>query len=419
MSRAEALSSEQLLGLVADRRWFASKERDPESAHVSAVTHADAELELVFVEVRFPEGTHETYLLALTFDGDEPSDALEHPAAVRRIAALAGVKTKCKTVRPVGVEQSNSSVVIDEQLVLKLYRRLEAGPSPEVELLRALAEAGFDGVPQLVGSLEHAAEPLPAALAIVTELVPAVGGGWELALASLAEGDAEWLPRRARRLGEVTGAMHSALAASSDPYIAPEEPSAEASALLAATIDEEIERLRTAMPELADTALGRRVEEIRDLVQDLGHTGPPGLVIRVHGDYHLGQVLWGEREDWIAIDFEGEPGRSLAERRRRMSALRDVSGMLRSFAYAADGSRLLHGVTAPDGWEWSCRAAFLDGWREAVDPQLVPASEAGFERLLALFEVQKLVYELRYELGNRPEWVWIPVAGLERMLDAR
>jgi trehalose synthase-fused probable maltokinase len=214
-----------------------------------------------------------------------------------------------------------------------VFRSVPALASPEVELLRALAEAGFDGVPQLVGSLEHAAEPLPAALAIVTELVPAVGGGWELALASLAEGDAEWLPRRARRLGEVTGAMHSALAASSDPYIAPEEPSAEASALLAATIDEEIERLRTAMPELADTALGRRVEEIRDLVQDLGHTGPPGLVIRVHGDYHLGQVLYTGR-DFVIIDFEGEPGRPLSERRIKRPPLRDVAGMLRSYDYA-------------------------------------------------------------------------------------
>jgi maltokinase len=217
VSRAEALTSEQLLELVADQRWFASKERDPESAHVSAVTHADAELELVFVEVRFPEGTHETYLLALTFDGDKPSDALEHAPSVRRIAALAGVKAQGKTVRGIGVEQSNSSVVIDEQLVLKLYRRLEAGPSPEVELLSALAEAGFDGVPRLVGSLEHTAEPLPAALAVVTELVQAVGGGWELTLASLADGDPDWLPRRARRLGEVTGAMHTALAASTVP----------------------------------------------------------------------------------------------------------------------------------------------------------------------------------------------------------
>jgi maltokinase len=419
VSRVERLSSEQLLELIVGRRWFASKGREPESAHVSAVTHTETELELALVEVRFPEGTHETYLLALHFDGDVPRDALEHPAAVQQLAALAGVSSPCKQVRPAGVEQSNSSVVLDERFVLKLYRRLEAGPNPEVELLQALAEAGFDNVAPLVGSLEHAAEPLPAALAIVTGLVPSVGTGWELALASLVAGDPDWLPHRARRLGEVTGAMHSALAASAEPHLAPEEASAEASALLVATIDEEVERLATVAPGLVDTPLGHRVGDIRDLVQELGHTGPQGLVIRVHGDYHLGQALGSDRDDWVAIDFEGEPGRSLAERRRRTSALRDVSGMLRSFAYAADGSRLLHGVTPREGWEWSCRAAFLDGWREAVDPRLLPGSEAGFERLLALFELQKLVYELRYELGHRPDWVAIPVAGLERMLDAR
>jgi maltokinase len=132
VSRSEKLSSEQLLELIVGRRWFASKGRDPENAHVSAVTHVEAELELALVEVRFPEGTHETYLLALSFKGDVPSDALDQPRSVRRIAELAGVKAPCKTVRPVGVEQSNSSVVIDERLVLKLYRRLEAGPSPEV-----------------------------------------------------------------------------------------------------------------------------------------------------------------------------------------------------------------------------------------------------------------------------------------------
>ena len=140
-------------------------------------------------------------------------------------------------------------------------------------------------------------------------------------------------------------------------------------------------------------------------------------MIRIHGDYHLGQVLWAERVDWIVIDFEGEPGRSLAERRRRTSALRDVAGMLRSFAYAADGSRLLAQRDVAGRLGGSCRSAFLDGWRETVDPRLLPSSEAGFERLLALFELQKLVYELRYELGNRPDWVWIPVAGLERMLE--
>ena len=91
--------------------------------------------------------------------------------------------------------------------------------------------------------------------------------------------------------------------------------------------------------------------------------------------------------------------------------------MLRSFAYAADGAKLLHGITVSDGWEWACRAAFLDGWRETVDPRLLPMSEAGIERLLELHELQKLVYELRYELGNRPDWVVIPLSGIERMLE--
>ena len=297
-----------------------------------------------------------------------------------------------------GVEQSNSSVAIDESVVLKLYRRLEAGPSPEVELLRVLAAAGFDSAPRLLGVIEHDREPLEATLAVLTEYVPSAGGGWELALASLEADDIGWLPARARRLGEVTGSMHAALAASSDPYMAPEEASSEAIGLLAATVDEEVSRLAAELPLLADTSLGARVEDLRDLIQDLSHVGPPGLVVRIHGDYHLGQVLWADTGDWVVIDFEGEPGRSLTERRRRTFALRDVAGMLRSFAYAADASRLLAGVPSPAGWEESCRSAFVEGWRATVDPRLLPSSEPGLDRLLALFELQKLVYELRYEL---------------------
>ncbi len=154
-------------------------------------------------------------------------------------------------------------------------------------------------------------------------------------------------------------------------------------------------------------------------MQELGHVGPPGLVSRVHGDYHLGQVLWTRAGDWVVIDFEGEPARPLAERRRRSSPLRDVAGMLRSFAYAPRATALLRGVEAPEEWEWSCRAAFLDGWRSTVDPRVLPASESGFDRLLELFELQRLLYELRYELGNRPDWVSIPVDGIERLLEAR
>ncbi len=416
MSRSERLSSDQLLALVQGQRWFAARGRELEGAHVSAIAHADDDLELALVEVRFLEGTHETYLLALGFDAEEPYDALEQPEHARRIAALCGVETPCATVRPMGVEQSNSSIVLDERHVLKLYRRLEAGPNPELELLRLFAEAGFENAPRLNGSLEHRGDPLDTSLAVVTGLVDAVGGGWELTIAALASGDPGWLPQRGYRLGEVTGAMHAALAATDDPQLAPEQPSAEAVGLLAATIDEDVARLSVDALELG-VSLPLRPEAVRDLVHDLSHVGPPGLVTRVHGDYHLGQVLWTATGDWVAIDFEGEPGRSLAERRRRTSVVQDVAGMLRSFAYAARGVKLLHGVEAPEDWEWSCRAAFLDGWRSTVDDRLLPASEGGFDRLLDLFELQKLLYELRYELAHRPDWVVIPIAGLERLLE--
>jgi maltokinase len=189
-------------------------------------------------------------------------------------------------------------------------------------------------------------------------------------------------------------------------------------ALLAASIDEEIESLFVNLPDLpALQSIAGRGGELRDLSQALAQVGAPGLVIRVHGDFHLGQVLWSDRDDWVVIDFEGEPGRNLPERRQRHSPLRDVGGMLRSFAYAEDAARVLRRVEAPPGWEQRCREAFLKGYGESVDRRLLPPSDVGAERLLGLFELQKLIYELRYELDNRPDWVGIPVAGLERLLE--
>src|SRR5262249_10598810 len=130
-----------------------------------------------------------------------------------------------------------------------------------------------------------------------------------------------------------------------------------------------------------------------------------------------GQVLW-TGSDWLVLDFEGEPARTVVERRRKRSPLRDVAGMLRSFAYAASASQLLRGVEAPPGWEERARQEFLDGYLERVDQQLLPATTEAFRRLLAIFELEKAVYELRYELNNRPSWVVIPVAGIHRLLEA-
>ncbi len=410
------LTSDELVALVDGARWFAAKDRALESAEVVGVPVREGLVSLAVVEVRFAAGTHEHYLIALGEDA-EPVDAFERPEVAAQLAALAGVPAEGAHVRSFGVEQSNSSVVLDELHVLKLYRRLEAGPNPELEILRALADARFGNAPRLEGTLETQGPPLETALASVTALVPAVGGGWELALDSLGD-DPSWLPDRAWRLGEVTAALHAALASPTDPAFAPEEPSAEALGLLTAAIDEDIATTFSTLPE--DDALGavaHRAEDIRDLVQELSGTGPSGLAIRTHGDYHLGQVLWTTVGDWVVIDFEGEPARSLPERRRKRSPLRDLAGMTRSFAYAADASVLLNGVEPPAGWLDACRGGFVDGYLSAADERLLPPSRSGFDRLLALFELEKLVYELRYEARNRPGWASIPLVGLLRLLE--
>ena len=159
---------------------------------------------------------------------------------------------------------------------------------------------------------------------------------------------------------------------------------------------------------------------MRESLALLSHAGSFGKLIRTHGDLHLGQTLWApERDDWALIDFEGEPARSLAERRRKRSPLRDVAGMLRSFAYAVSAVEILRGAAAPEGWEQRAREEFLEGLqRDRRRRACMPAGDAAFERLLTVFELEKAVYELRYELNNRPEWIHIPVAGILRMLEA-
>jgi maltokinase len=411
------LTSEELLALVQDARWFGAKDKAPESAEIVDLPVQDPVVTLAIVEIRFGTGTHEHYLLDFAADGS--ADVLERPEVAARLAALAGVESEGADVRSLGVEQSNSSVVLDEEHVLKLYRRLEAGPNPEIEMLRALGEEGFANAPPLEGALETAGPPLETSLVSITGRVSAEGGGWELTVDSLSD-DPSWLPERAWRLGEVTAGLHGALAAHEDDQsFAPEEPSNESLQLFAAAIDEEISATFGGLAE--DDALGavaHRAEDLRDLVHELAAVGPAGLAIRTHGDYHLGQVLWSTDADWVVIDFEGEPARSLPERRRKRSPLRDLAGMTRSFSYAADASLLLWGVEAPAGWVEACREAFVEGYLACADERLLPPSRAGFDRLLALFELEKLVYELRYEARNRPDWASIPIVGMLRMLEA-
>jgi trehalose synthase-fused probable maltokinase len=318
-----------------------------------------------------------------------------------------------------GAEQSNSSLVLDEKYVLKAYRRLGAGPNPELEILRFLTEREFPHIAPLRGWYGHSGRLIDATLGIVQDFLGGATDGWDLALADLRE-DPDRFVARARALGEVTGRLHTVLGSDNqDPAFAPEDTSAEALGLLTATVDEEIERVFLDLPDDREdlVPIRGRGEEVREKLRMLTQVGSAGRVIRHHGDFHLGQVMHTADGDWVVLDFEGEPARTLIERRRKRSPLRDVAGMLRSFAYSATASELLHGAAAPAGWEEDVRAAYLDGYVEETDQSLLPPGRAAVERLLAVFELEKAVYELRYELDNRPDWVKIPVAGIARLLE--
>src|SRR5262249_50147806 len=212
------------------------------------------------------------------------------------------------------VEQTNTSIVLDDKLIVKLYRRIEAGVNPELELLHFLAMHGFANAPKLWGWWTYAGSVTNGSLGIVQEFVADAVDGWSLALRELG-GEREAFVARVGRLGEVIGAMHAVLASDSeDPAFSPEEASSESLALLAATVDEQIEDVFINLPETEATApLVGRGEAVRGVLRDLSTVGSVGKRIRDHGDLHLGQMLWAGR-DWTVIDFEGEPARPLPDR---------------------------------------------------------------------------------------------------------
>jgi trehalose synthase-fused probable maltokinase len=321
-------------------------------------------------------------------------------------------------VRLMGVEQSNSSVVIDEQLVLKVFRKLEPGINPELEVLRFLTARGFPNIAPLHAWYEYDGAPLNATLGVAQEFLPDAKGGWELALERI-ETDPAWLLDQLGELGWVTARMHNVLASDAgDPAFSPEEPSQEALSLLTATVDEDIERIFVRLPDDERMApiIGRG-QDVRERLAARSQLGVGGRVIRTHGDYHLGQTLHTPRE-WVIIDFEGEPARPLPERRQKRSPLRDVASMLRSFAYLTSSVEILHGRTAPADFEEHARERFLGHYFAEIDPSLLPAGDAAVVNLLSVYELEKAIYELQYELDNRPDWVSIPVAGIRRLLES-
>jgi maltokinase len=335
-------------------------------------------------------------------------DALVDPDLAIAVLHLVAPSIEVEVRRPIVLEHSNSSVVFDESSILKIFRKVEPGPNPDVEITRVLAERGYEHVLAPLAELQRDGTDL----AVLREFLVGSTEGWELARASVRDLLAGGLPPEecgadfapdAERLGAVLAGLHLAMAPAWGA-----EPGA--TAHWAADMEENLELVLSAgSVDLDAGAVGARFAELASL-------DDPGTDIRIHGDLHLAQMIKTDR-GWIILDFEGEPARPLPERRRKRSPLRDVAGMLRSFAYAQSAASLLRGGEAPAGWEERARETFLEAYMAAVDPALLPAG-GGTTRLLSVFELEKAVYELRYEMNNRPDWVAIPAAAIRRLLEA-
>jgi len=368
-------------------------------------------------------------------------------------ATLGGENVDTLAVSTPSQQTSNTTVVLGDRLFLKVYRRLQVGVNPEVEVGRFLTTAGFAHAVPVAGSIEYVADDgRSAAVAIVQGYVSNQGDAWQWTLDYL-DRFFDSLPVEraqgvepgdvhgpyvvlARTLGRRTAEMHAALSrASGDPAFEPVAVTrddvrawTERVHAQAASVLDRLQGARERLPEAArreaDMLLARRNDL---LARILTHAGDQtaGPKTRVHGDYHLGQVLLS-RNDFVITDFEGEPARPLDERRAKGSALKDVAGMLRSLDYAMHAALLdvmserpherERHVEAGADWQRQAREAFLDGYDAVAREAGLASPRAEVNALLELFMLEKAVYELGYEVDNRPDWLRIPLRGIVEIL---
>jgi trehalose synthase-fused probable maltokinase len=488
---AEGLASRAAAALLTElpsRRWFGGKTR-----RIATVVPLDAAAVpgsqgiLALFDVAYADGGRETYAVPVLPDpgGAGVHDAMEDPAfcgalldRFRLGAPLPGwagrfrfaatdamaevLLAATEPVTRVAAEQSNTSVVYGRQATLKLFRKLEPGPNPEFEIVDFLTQnTSFRDVPRLAGAVFYETGTAEAiTVAVLQEFVPNQGDAWTDTLRRLAEyfiavheiaesGDvrgeafartlADADAEEARRLGALTGRLHTALASAVDPALAPE-------AIAPADIADWREGMQAHLDHTMQTLASLHEtlpRSIRDLAHQALESAPllrerlggldtlgaeASAKIRIHGDYHLGQVL-RVGDGFVILDFEGEPARPLAERRAKHCALKDVAGMLRSFAYAARSGLAAAGGTSDEAtwterlapwaehWEHQVQTAFLEGYLAETRERgagFLPADREHLEAALGAFALDKAIYELRYELDHRPAWAWIPLEGLRR-----
>jgi maltose alpha-D-glucosyltransferase/alpha-amylase len=506
-------------------RWFGGKAKQVRAVKiVEAVRmpYDSAAVYLLFAEVQYAGGLPETYLLPLSFAGADRAQEITQANAAAPVAqihvrgaeaadgilfdALAdgrfcksllqlvarGEKVHADTCEVVGStsalfpqiagsseaplepapikrEQSNSSIVFGERLILKVFRRLVEGINPDVEVGRFLTEKmAFTHIPPFAGAIECRRERgEPVALGLLQGYVPNQGDAWSYTLDSLhryfdaclarrADGPYLPLPKEhlldivdkpfpplvhemvgsylasAELIGQRTGEMHVALASDgADPAFMPEGFSSfyrrsmyEGMRTLAKQTFGFVGKRLKQLPEEGQSEARRLLDHEKEVyrrlhaILDLKITGQR---TRHHGDYHLGQVLYTGK-DFVITDFEGEPARALSERRGKRSPLKDVAGMIRSFDYAAVTALRAGAIRAEDAnalepwsrfWKLWVSAAFLKSYLAAAGQSVfLPRSRDEMKVLLDLFILEKAIYEIAYELNNRPEWVRVPIRGV-------
>ncbi|MFZ0274008.1 MAG: maltose alpha-D-glucosyltransferase [Acidobacteriaceae bacterium] len=502
---------ESLLPAYLQRqRWFGSKSKNIVRAKIAdSVLFDEHRCALIWVSVDYVEGESDTWLLCMAMSFGEAANGVREstpsqilatagsatlagvlyeglqgsaPAALLEIlvngqelrtrnGTLAGLPssvlanlrgTQPLTARVSSAEQSNTSAIFGDRLIMKLFRRQQPGQNPDVEIGRFLTEdAKFPNIPPFGGSIEaRRADQEPTTVALLQGLVQNEGDGWQWTLEELDRyyegtaplkspvisagtsepGEVHAAAREhaalyldaAAILGLRTAEMHLALASGRDAAFTVHQPeTSELESLRDQLIGNaahafdllktNLSRLPEDTVEQAGLALSRRGALLANF-RTLPSLKNTGLWTRIHGDYHLGQVL-RSRSDFVILDFEGEPARPLAERRAKHSPLKDVAGMLRSFSYAAFAALTQYTTRRPEDfaqlepwarvWETLVSGAFLRAYRETVaDSPIIPQERGDFEALLHIYMLDKALYELVYELNNRPGWIRIPLHGM-------